>query len=734
MVRGERLKVAVGLTTLIGWGFADLPSAAAGQFNADNVQLSAWLDLSMFGATSGNDCWGYTSPSGREYALMGVRTALVVVEITDPEAPALIAFVPHAESLWGDIKVYGQYCYVVNESGGGMDVVYLGNVDNGQVTLVGSVTTNGLSASHNVAIDTDSGFLYLCDSNLNGGRLVAFSLSDPANPALVGQISSSQGAAVHDAQVVTYTSGPNAGRQIAFCCNGGTGLDIYDVTVKSNMFRLSRTTYPNLSYCHQGWLSEDRSYLYVNDETDGVNETLVFDVTDLSNPVLVNTYSAGVGATDHNLYVKDGIIYEAEYHAGLRIFDASDPVNPVQIGWFDTYPENDGGGFDGAWGVYPFFASGTVIVSDIDRGLFVLRIGLPQLDFEYPNGLPELIDPAGDSFQVQIIELVEGALADGTAMLHYDAGGGFVTTPLVPAAGAGGQLFDAVFPAVDCGTIVSYYISAETTDGFTTRDPSNAPTATYRATAAIDLTVVVDDELETDTGWVVGAPDDDATTGVWERVDPLGTSAQPEDDHTADPAAMCFVTGQGSPGGGLGENDVDNGKTTLTSPVLDLSGTGNAQISYWRWYSNDTGGGPNADVFVVDISDDNGQSWTNVETVGPSGSETSGGWFFHAFDAADFVSLTAQVRLRFVASDERAGSLVEAAIDDLRVASISCAPSCPGDTNDDGVINALDLIDLLLCLGQPADPPCDTADVNGDGMVNALDLIDLLLALGQSCP
>jgi choice-of-anchor B domain-containing protein len=198
------------------------------------------------------------------------------------------------------------------------------------------MTDGGLSESHNVAIDTDSGFLYLAGANLNAGRLIAYDLTDPENPAFAGQVSATEGVYVHDAQIVTFTTGPNAGKQIAYCANGGTGLDIYDVTDKSNMFRLSRTTYASLSYAHQCWLSEDRQYLYLNDELDGVNQTVIFDVSNLSSPFVAGTYNSAVNATDHNLYVRDGFIFEAEYRAGLRVFCAADPLNPVQVGWFDT--------------------------------------------------------------------------------------------------------------------------------------------------------------------------------------------------------------------------------------------------------------------------------------------------------------------------------------------------------------------------------------------------------------
>ena len=118
---------------------------------------------------------------------------------------------------------------------------------------------------------------------------------------------------------------------------------------------------------------------------------------------------------------------------------------------------------------------------------------------------------------------------------------------------------------------------------------------------------------------------------------------------------------------------MDGGETTLLSPSYDLSGLSDPTFSYWRWYSNSAGASPNADTFTVDISDDGGSTWTTVEVVGPTGNEVNGGWIQHQFQAASLISLTNQVRLRFRASDLGSGSIVEAAIDDLRVEDRDCA-------------------------------------------------------------
>jgi choice-of-anchor B domain-containing protein len=713
---------------VIASGLVGLPSAA-GQFDSNNVALHSWIDLNTLGAASGNDCWGYVSASGREYALMGVSNKLAVVEITNPASPVIVGTVSHTDTLWGDMKTYGDFAYVVNDNGGGgMDVVDLSDVDNGNVRLEQRVTAGGLSTSHNVAIDTDSGYLYLCGANLNGGRLIAYSLADPADPTFAGQVSQDQGTYVHDAQIVTYTTGPYAGRQIAFCANGGTGLDIYDVTSKANMFRLSRTAYPNLSYAHQCWLSEDRLYLYLNDELDSVNETVIFDVTNLSTPAVAGTSSSGVQATDHNLFVRDGFIYEAEYHAGVRIFCADDPVNPVQVGWFDTYPENDGGGFDGAWSVYPYFPSGTLLVSDIDRGLFILdpsdALEVGSLDFAYPNGRPDFIDPAGGtSVRVEVTGACGASAAPGTGLLHYDAGDGFVTVPMNEVSE---NVYDAIFPAVECTGVVSYYVSAENSAGGTATDPPGAPGTTYSAVAADGEIVVLEDDFETDQGWTVQDLGG-LTTGTWERGIPAGGGDRGDPADDADGSGQCYVTGIAD-----GDNDIDDGTTTLTSPVMDASDP-NSVLTYYRWYSNTTGADPENDAFVVEVTDDDGSTWENLETVGPSGPEVGGGWFLKEFRVADIpnISNTSQFRVRFSASDLNSPSVVEAGVDGFKLSRIECEETIPGDLDGDGSVGISDLLMLLAAWGPCPDPPdpCP-GDLDGDGSVGIGDLLILLANWG----
>ena len=378
----KRERTMVNCKVLSRWGaMLGVALAAApsyGQFESQNVTLKAQIPLSTFGATAGNDCWGYVSPSGREYALMGCNTGTAFVEITIPATPDYFVRINHPSSSWSDIEVYGHYAYVVTEaSGTGIQVIDLANIDNHVVTLVRSVPAP--QRSHTLSINPSSGFLYTLGSNQGSGTTTCWSLADPSNPVQVGPASMTS-TYIHDAMIVSYTSGPYAGKEIFFGCSEGRGVDIYDVTNKNSPTMIKRVTYPNIGYCHQGWLSADRRYFYLDDELDELNgynnttRTLVIDVSDIANPRHVSSFTSGRTSTDHNLFWREGFIYEANYTSGFQLFDArSDPLNPTHVGWFDTYPENDAPGYGhGAWTALPFFPSGTVIVNDRDRGLFIL--------------------------------------------------------------------------------------------------------------------------------------------------------------------------------------------------------------------------------------------------------------------------------------------------------------------------------------------------------------------------
>lgn len=264
----------------------------------------------------------------------------------------------------------------------------------------------------------------------------------------------------------------------------------------------------------------------------------------------------------------------------------------------------------------------------------------------------------------------EAALDPSQLALVYRVGGGAWTT--APLVSLGGDLYRGTVPAV-AGGDVAYYFTAADVAGNASRLPALAPEYTFSFLVADAI-----DDLETAGAWTAGDPGDDATTGLWVRVDPNGTIAQPEDDHTAG-GVTCWVTGQHLIGDGDGADDVDGGRTTLTSPVWDLTSYDQVQIRYWKWYSNDRGAAPAADWWDVQASNDGGTTWTSLEHTMAS----TAGWEAVTFDPVAMFGAAGQLRLRFVAADEGEGSLVEAAVDDIAIIAVAAATPVP---DDDGLV------------------------------------------------
>ncbi len=363
-----------------GWWFAPGRAVAdGGEFPSSGVTLLGRVALSEFPGMQarGNDIWGYVSPSGREYAIMGVSDGTGFIEVTDPTRPTMVGYVAGPHSIWRDMKVHQEVCYTVSQEGDGLQIIDLSEIDSGVVTHVSTSNLNGLFfVAHNIALNAESGYAYPVLSDINPG-ITAVDLADPFNPVIAGMWTE---VGVHDVQVVSYPDGLYAGREIAFAFCQGDGVYIVDVTDKSNMFTLSSVQYPGVSYSHQGWLSTDRRYLFAGDELDELfavtptTKTLVFDVLDIEQPVQLASFSSGLPATDHNMMVRGDFLFEANYTSGMRIFDVSDVGQAAEVGFFDTFPEHNEAswGFEGAWGVYPDLPSGVVIVADRERGLFVL--------------------------------------------------------------------------------------------------------------------------------------------------------------------------------------------------------------------------------------------------------------------------------------------------------------------------------------------------------------------------
>ncbi len=349
----------------------------------------------------------------------------------------------------------------------------------------------------------------------------------------------------------------------------------------------------------------------------------------------------------------------------------------------------------------------------------------PAVTISLPAGAPiELERDEPTTFHVR---LRDGAESPTGGLLHYSVdGGAYASTPLTPLEGVGGDLYNATFPPMSCGLSVEFYIEAVGDEGGSTTRPLDAPETTYEAiVGAAELIVGFDFEAADDEGWLVDVEGtDDATTGVWERVDPVGTAAQPEDDVDS-AGVMCWVTGQ-HPGGGTGANDIDGGATTLFSPTFDLSEYGDARLVYARWYTNNAGDNPGEDLFIVEIND--GSGWVQLEQVGPESPPAS--WETVSFELSAFIEMTSAVQVRFTASDLNNPSIVEAAIDQFRIEGLPCAGECPGDATGDFTVGLADLLDVLANWGSDG---ADGADVTGDGSVGLPDLLDVLANWGTTC-
>ena len=291
---------------------------------------------------------------------------------------------------------------------------------------------------------------------------------------------------------------------------------------------------------------------------------------------------------------------------------------------------------------------------------------LALIDFTYPYGLPGLVPPGYPATISVHVVPVAGTPVPGTGTVSYRIGDEAFTT--VPMNEINPNQYEAVLPPTACAETVEYYFTAEASGGLLMTDPSDSPSSAFAALAATNINTVAAFDFESATGWTVSG---DATDGQWQTGVPAnGGRGDPPSDY--DGSGSCYLTDNVA-----GNSDVDGGTTILTSPTFDVSGLTEPQVSYARWYSNVEGASPEADTFVIRISDDNGANWSVLETVGPTGPEVYGGWYTRTFNIADFVTPTAELKLRFEASDLGSGSVVEAALDAFEVFDIQCGVEPP---------------------------------------------------------
>lgn len=360
-------------------------SNLAGDYPCDEISLmSEMFFVEVGGEENGNDCWGWTSPTGREYALYGMANGTSFIDITDPLNPVYIGLLEtHSfNSLWRDIKVYNDHAFIVSEAQQhGMqvfDLMQLETADALPVLFTETAHYDGFGNSHNIAINEETGFAYAVGTGTFNGGLHILDISDPLNPVIAGEFS--EDGYTHDAQVVVY-HGPDAdyqGMEIAAAFNEDN-VAIVNVDDKTDCTLISSVSYDNIGYTHQGWFTEDHRYLLVDDELDEAffennTRTFIYDCLDLDNPQYMGYYESSIPVADHNQYVKGSLVFQSNYLGGLRVLDLSNIGSGElsEVAYFDTDPQSNSNGFQGSWSNYPYFESGNIIVSTFSK-LFVVR-------------------------------------------------------------------------------------------------------------------------------------------------------------------------------------------------------------------------------------------------------------------------------------------------------------------------------------------------------------------------
>jgi choice-of-anchor B domain-containing protein len=379
-------------------------------FDCNNIDLLSHLPLSQMSSTpsAGNDIWGHVDlNTGNEFAIMGVKNGVIVVNVTAPSRPVEVGTISGVSSSWRDIKVYQYfdetinlwqaYAYATTEgNNGGVTIIDLNNLPN-SISLVEK--NNVVSTAHNVyitnvdhtlniALPNQTPTLQLIGANSKSGAFQSYSLANPKTLANVtsnnfgsGYTHDGASLAIDDQRSVN-NCGLSSGSCTVFIDFNEKEMKLWNITDPNNSSHLGTAEYSDVDktnqYVHSGWGTEDKQFILLHDEFDeyrgGLNTTVrIFSIEDLTNPTQVGQWTGSTRAIDHNGFVRGNRYYMSNYERGLTILDITDPSEPTEVGFFDTYTPSNSASFNGAWGVYPFLPSGTILVSDINSGLYILK-------------------------------------------------------------------------------------------------------------------------------------------------------------------------------------------------------------------------------------------------------------------------------------------------------------------------------------------------------------------------
>ncbi|MDX6745480.1 choice-of-anchor B family protein [Polaribacter sp. PL03] len=360
---------------------ANCEDGFAGEYPCNDYDLLTYVSLEDIGGvnTTITNCWGWSDPeTNKEFALIGTNKGTTFIEITDPTTPIVLGSLNTKGNTIRDIKRYNSYALIINnDEVNGLQIFNLKalrEVNETPVEFVSDTETRFKGSSKSIAINEQSMFAYILGATKNGGGPFFYDIEKTHEARLKG--SYEEGAYANQAKVITY-NGLDAdyiGKEI-FVGSNNNEIVLLDVSDKENPIKIATVTYSNINKTTKGAFTDDSNYFIVGDENDAENKTIVFDFSDLDNPVYLFDFNGTTNAIDNNGFVKGNIYYQTNSTAGIRMLDISNIENNIikEVGFFDTHPENDNPEAKGTSGIYPYLSSGNILITDTERGFFVIR-------------------------------------------------------------------------------------------------------------------------------------------------------------------------------------------------------------------------------------------------------------------------------------------------------------------------------------------------------------------------
>lgn len=695
------------VASIICGGVPALLSAQTIPYDAYNTTLFDALDPRPPGSPFErySALWGYTAPDGREYALLGGYTGTHIIDITEKPITE-VAFIPGPHSPWREMKTFGHYAYVVNETGEGLQIIDLADLPN-SATLVKS-DSSVFRMGH--TITQEGNFLYVNGSNvgagINQGTLIFNVADDPLNPTLIGSYAERY---AHDVTIRNDTM------YVAAINDGKLDIVYLGPDRKTPTF-VTDIRYPGAG-THNCDVTSDGRYVMTSDEAGGTPKTLkVWDISDKEDIAKVADWTPAPQEIIHNVHIAGNLAYISWYTAGTRIADISDPTKPVQIAYFDADMSGQVDIYAGNWEIYPYFKSGKMIASYMETGLYVFTV-----DSDRKASVRGVVRDAvtgqilpGAVIRIPRLNTVVTADAQG----RYEISGG-VGSLQFSATALNYLLTEGEITLTENGTeqdILITPLELRTVRLMPVDDADNQPISDFtynlltrseeKVTGTEPPTLVLPndsaytvligtwgyapvevslpkgtagdipvpmkkgyaDNAELDLGWSFGIASDEAATGMWERYAPPrgfvlqlpdGSIVQltPDTDRTSGAGTKAFATAKISP-------RIDSGTTTLTSPRFDLTEYHNPVISFDLWYINNAFFWvPVDDKLYFTVSNDGGNNWQILEELKKSTKD----WERKSYELATSLELTDNMLFRVIASDSNDQAWVFAAIDSFEI-------------------------------------------------------------------